>query len=100
MCPACPWRRPDAWIPQPTAVVFDAAFLVMDAADNVAAVRGKVADWRSSIEIGGVRIAPAALIFGDLDGIVVIPSRPSRRPRPRPGEGARREPVSRLAGVM
>jgi regulator of RNase E activity RraA len=35
--------------------------------------RGKVVDWRCVIEIGGVRIAPGALIFGDLDGIVVVP---------------------------
>lgn len=35
--------------------------------------RGKVVDFRVPIEIGGVRIAPGDLIFGDLDGVVVIP---------------------------
>jgi regulator of RNase E activity RraA len=35
--------------------------------------RGKVVDFRLPIEIGGVRIAPGDLIFGDLDGVVVIP---------------------------
>lgn len=35
--------------------------------------RGKVVDWRCPIEIGGIRIEPGALIFGDLDGIVVVP---------------------------
>ncbi len=36
--------------------------------------RGKVIDFRVGIEIGGVRIAPGDLIFGDLDGVLVIPS--------------------------
>lgn len=35
--------------------------------------RGKVVDWRCPIEIGGIRIEPGSLIFGDLDGIVVVP---------------------------
>lgn len=35
--------------------------------------RGKVIDWRTPIEIGGVRIHPGSLIFGDLDGVVVVP---------------------------
>ena len=38
-----------------------------------AAVRSKVVDFRCPIEIGGVRISPGDLIFGDLDGVVVIP---------------------------
>jgi len=35
--------------------------------------RGKVIDWRIPIEIGGVRIDPGTIIFGDRDGLVVIP---------------------------
>jgi regulator of RNase E activity RraA len=35
--------------------------------------RGKVVDYRVPIEIGGVRIAPGDLVFGDLDGVVAIP---------------------------
>ena len=35
--------------------------------------RGKVIDYRVGIEINGVRIAPGDLIFGDLDGVLVIP---------------------------
>ncbi len=38
-----------------------------------AAVRSRVADFRCPVEIGGVHISPGDLIFGDLDGIVVIP---------------------------
>jgi len=35
--------------------------------------RGKVVDWRVPIEIGGVRVDPGSLIFGDMDGIVIVP---------------------------
>lgn len=35
--------------------------------------RGKVVDFRVGIEIGGVRMMPGDLIFGDVDGAVVIP---------------------------
>ncbi len=37
------------------------------------APRGKVIDYRVPIEIEGVRIEPGAIIFGDMDGVVVIP---------------------------
>jgi 4-hydroxy-4-methyl-2-oxoglutarate aldolase len=36
--------------------------------------RGKVIDFRVSIEIEGVRIAPGDLIFGDREGVLVIPA--------------------------
>lgn len=35
--------------------------------------RGKVIDWRVPIEIAGIRIAPGMLVFGDLDGVLVVP---------------------------
>ena len=35
--------------------------------------RGKVIDFRSAIEIDGVRIAPGDLLFGDREGVLVIP---------------------------
>jgi 4-hydroxy-4-methyl-2-oxoglutarate aldolase len=38
-----------------------------------AAVRSKVVDFRCPVEIGGVHIEPGDFIFGDLDGVVVIP---------------------------
>ena len=37
------------------------------------AVRTQVADYRCAIEIGGVWIEPGDLVFGDLDGVVIIP---------------------------
>lgn len=37
------------------------------------APRGKVIDYRVPIEIEGVRILPGDIVFGDLDGVLVIP---------------------------
>lgn len=39
------------------------------------AIRAQVVDYRCPVEIGAVRIEPGDLIFGDLDGVVVIPRR-------------------------
>lgn len=36
-------------------------------------VRTQVANYRCAIEIGGVWIEPGDLVFGDLDGVVIIP---------------------------
>lgn len=38
-----------------------------------AAVRSVIVDVRCSIEIAGVQIRPGDLVFGDLDGVVVVP---------------------------
>lgn len=35
--------------------------------------RGKVVDWRIGVEINGVRINPGDIVFGDRDGVLVIP---------------------------
>ena len=39
------------------------------------AVRTQVADFRCPIEIGQVSVEPGDLVFGDLDGVVVVPRR-------------------------
>jgi 4-hydroxy-4-methyl-2-oxoglutarate aldolase len=36
-------------------------------------VRTKVIDFRCPIEIGGVWVEPGDLVFGDLDGVVIVP---------------------------
>ena len=35
--------------------------------------RGKVVDYRIGVEINGVRVQPGDIVFGDLDGVLVIP---------------------------
>lgn len=35
--------------------------------------RGKVLDWRVGVELHGVRVNPGDIVFGDLDGVLVIP---------------------------
>ncbi len=37
------------------------------------APRGKVIDFRVPIEIEGVRVVPGDIVFGDLDGVVIVP---------------------------
>lgn len=37
------------------------------------AVRTQVADYRCPIEVGAVTVMPGDLVFGDLDGVVVVP---------------------------
>ena len=37
------------------------------------APRYKVVDYRVTIEIGGVRIRPGDMVFGDLDGVCIVP---------------------------
>jgi 4-hydroxy-4-methyl-2-oxoglutarate aldolase len=41
-------------------------------------VRTQVADYRCPIEIGSVSVAPGDLVFGDLDGVVIVPCRVER----------------------
>jgi 4-hydroxy-4-methyl-2-oxoglutarate aldolase len=35
---------------------------------------GKVIDFRTPVEIEGVRIAPGDLIFGDREGVLIVPA--------------------------
>lgn len=37
-------------------------------------VRGKVLDWRIPIEVDGVRVGNGDVIFGDRDGVLVVPA--------------------------
>ena len=36
--------------------------------------RGKVIDWRVPIEVDGVRVEPGDVVYGDRDGVLVVPS--------------------------
>jgi regulator of RNase E activity RraA len=36
-------------------------------------VRGKVIDWRVPIEMDGVRVNPGDVVYGDRDGVLIVP---------------------------
>ncbi len=60
--------------------------------------RGKVIDFRVAIEMeGGVRIEPGDVIFGDVDGVCVIPAKAEREVFTRAIEKARGEKAVREA---
>jgi 4-hydroxy-4-methyl-2-oxoglutarate aldolase len=59
--------------------------------------RGKVVDFRVSIEIEGVRIAPGDVVFGDLDGVLVIPKTAEREAFSRALEKAGTESLVKRA---
>ncbi|HEX2854362.1 MAG TPA: RraA family protein [Opitutaceae bacterium] len=61
------------------------------------AVRTQVADFRCAIEIGGVWIEPGDFVFGDLDGVVIIPRALEKEVISRALEKARGEKVVRKA---
>jgi 4-hydroxy-4-methyl-2-oxoglutarate aldolase len=62
-----------------------------------AGVRSRVVDFRCTVEIEGVRIAPGDLVFGDLDGIVIVPRAAEREILEKAMEKARGEKLVRRA---
>ena len=61
------------------------------------APRGKVIDFRTSLEIGGVRVNPGDIVFGDRDGVCVIPHEAEEEAFRRALEKARAEQLVRQA---
>jgi 4-hydroxy-4-methyl-2-oxoglutarate aldolase len=61
------------------------------------AVRTQVADFRCALECGGVWIEPGDLVFGDLDGVVVVPRALEASVIPAALEKARGEKTVRRA---
>ena len=59
--------------------------------------RGKVVDYRVAVEINGVRIEPGDIVFGDLDGVLVIPRAAEQEAVRRALEKASTESQVRLA---
>src|SRR5882672_7390133 len=53
--------------------------------------RGKVVDWRVPIEVDGVRIRPGDVIYGDRDGLLVVPTEAVNEACSRAFEKARGE---------
>ena len=59
--------------------------------------RGKVLDFRIPIQIGQARVAPGDIVFGDLDGVCVVPQNAEREILDAAFEKARQEKVVRKA---
>lgn len=59
--------------------------------------RGKVVDFGIPIEIGGIRIRPGDILFGDRDGVLVIPREAEREAIARAFEKAETENTVRAA---
>ncbi|MBL8205568.1 MAG: RraA family protein [Blastocatellia bacterium] len=59
--------------------------------------RGKVIDFRTAIEIEGVRIRPGDIVFGDIDGVIVIPREAEEEAFTRAIEKARGEKLVQKA---
>jgi 4-hydroxy-4-methyl-2-oxoglutarate aldolase len=59
--------------------------------------RGKVIDFRCPLEIEGVRVRPGELIFGDVDGVLVVPREAEREAIEKALEKARGEKTVREA---
>lgn len=58
------------------------------------AVRGKVIDYRVPIEIGNVRIEPGDFVFGDMEGVLIIPSDISHEVVKKAGERLGKEKIA------
>jgi len=59
--------------------------------------RGKVIDYAIPIQVGQVRIAPGDIVFGDLDGVCVVPKAAERDVMAAAFDKARKEKVVRKA---
>lgn len=60
-------------------------------------VRGKVVDFRVPVEIDSIAIQPGSIIFGDLDGVLVIPREIEEEAISQALEKARQENLVRKA---
>ena len=61
------------------------------------APRYKVVDFRVPVEIGNVRVRPGDVLFGDIDGVLVVPIEAEREVFTRALEKARGEKLVRKA---
>jgi regulator of RNase E activity RraA len=59
--------------------------------------RGKVIDFRVPIQIGQARVAPGDVVFGDLDGVCIVPRAAEREVFTLAFEKARKEKTVRKA---
>ena len=61
------------------------------------APRGKVIDFRVPLEIGGVRVNPGDIVFGDIDGVCIVPREAEKEVIAKALEKARGEKLVKKA---
>jgi 4-hydroxy-4-methyl-2-oxoglutarate aldolase len=61
--------------------------------------RGKVVDYRVRVEMEGVSISPGDIVFGDLDGVLVVPKEAEREAITKALEKVSKESAVRVAIV-
>ena len=86
------YHRDTARVLEQTWPVFSRGSFAQDAG-----VRSRVIDFRCPVEIEGVRIAPRDLVFGDIDGVVIVPQAVEQEIIEKALEKARGEKVVRKA---
>jgi 4-hydroxy-4-methyl-2-oxoglutarate aldolase len=59
--------------------------------------RGQVVDFRVPVEVGRVQVAPGDIVFGDIDGVLVIPRAAEREALTRALEKVEKENLVRTA---
>jgi 4-hydroxy-4-methyl-2-oxoglutarate aldolase len=59
--------------------------------------RGQVVDFRVPVEVGRVQVAPGDIVFGDIDGVLVIPRAAEREALTRALEKVEKENLVRAA---
>jgi regulator of RNase E activity RraA len=62
-------------------------------------LRGQVVDYRANVEIGNTSVSPGDIVFGDLDGVLVIPQGIEHEVLRTAMERVRREDLVRTAFV-
>ena len=62
------WHRDTPQVLQQNWPVFSCGSYAQDSS-----VRTQVVNYRCPIEIGGVQVAPGDLVFGDIDGVLIVP---------------------------
>ena len=59
--------------------------------------RGKVIDYNIPIEFGGIKVCPGDIVFGDRDGVLIVPKKAEEEAFVKAIEKARGEKVVKLA---
>jgi regulator of RNase E activity RraA len=84
------WHRDTPRVLEQAWPVFSRGAWAQDSAPRM-----KVVDFRCQIEIGGVTVMPGDLVFGDMDGVLIIPRQLEEEVITRALEKARAEKLVR-----